>query len=84
MNRNDLARRLSLEGFRSDLYSLDGGIPALLEGYILRGVGDRWTIEYYERGTTRTLEEYSNEEDACQGMYERLERDPTTRRTSSS
>lgn len=81
MNRDDLARRLAEEGFRSDLYSLDGGFPALLEGYILRGVGNRWTVEYYERGTTRILAQYVNEDEACEGLYQRLKADPTARRT---
>lgn len=81
MNRNDLAHRLASEGFRSDLYSLDGGFPALLEGYVLRSSGGRWTVDYYERGTTRTVAEYASEEAACQRMYEILKDDPTTRKT---
>jgi hypothetical protein len=80
MNRQELARRLTSEGFLSDLYSLDGGFPALLEGFILKTTGARWTVEYYERGTTRTLAEYPTEGEACEFLYETLKADPTTRR----
>lgn len=80
MNKNDLNHRLAKEGFRSDLYSINGGFPSLLEGYVLRRIGSRWTIEYYERGIFRTLAEYANEDEACEGMYEILKADPTTRK----
>ena len=80
MNRDELARRLLREGFRSDLCSLDGGFPPLLEGFMLKKSSGRWTVEYYERGMTRTLAEYSTEEEACEYLYETLKDDPTTRR----
>lgn len=79
MKQNELACRLSREGFRSDAYSLDGGLPALLEGYVLRRLGVLWTIEYYERGLTRTLAQFSSEDEACDAMYATLNADPTTR-----
>lgn len=79
MKKNDLAVRLRTEGFREDLYSLEGGFPPLLDGYILRSIGVSWVVEYYERGMTRTLADYASEEDACDGMYRLLSEDPTTR-----
>lgn len=80
MNRQELAKRLQNEGFRSDLYSLDGELPSLLEGFILNKTGGRWIIEYYERGMRRMLGEYPTEEDACDSFYQTLNDDPTMRR----
>ena len=80
MNKIELGHRLAHEGFRDDVYSLDGGMPALLEGYILRRLGNRWAIEYTERGDARVLAEYVNEDQACSALYDMLNADPTTRR----
>ena len=59
------------------MYSLEGDIRALLEGYMLKPY---WAIEYYERGETRLVGLHATEEAACDHLYAILEKDPTTRR----
>jgi len=74
-----LVKRLDKEGFRKDIYSLDGSLPSLMEGYIMKFENERWLLMYYERGNYRLISEYANEADACEGMYRVMSADPTTR-----
>lgn len=71
MNGDDLKRRLVAEGFRSDVYSIDGPLPSY-EGLILERTGTTWKVEYFERGIRRELASFSTEEQACERMYELL------------
>lgn len=67
----ELKERLQREGFRSEVYSLDGELPAF-EGLVLKMRAGRWTIEHCERGMCRELETFGSEETACNHMYELL------------
>ena len=71
MTLAELKERLKREGFRPDLYSLDGGLPAF-EGLVLKERTGRWTIEHCERGLCRELENLGSENAACERMYELL------------
>ncbi len=71
MNADDLKRRLVTEGFRSDVYSIDGPLPSY-EGLILQRTGTTWRIEHFDRGMRRVLASFSTEEEACERMYELL------------
>jgi hypothetical protein len=71
MTREDLKRRLVAEGFRSDVYSLDGHLTSY-EGLVLENVGASWNIDYSERGTRRRLGSFATESEACERMYELL------------
>jgi hypothetical protein len=71
MNVAALRERLIREGFRQDVYSLDGSPPAY-EGLILTNEGGRWRIEHCERGMRRELAVLEGEEEACERMYELL------------
>jgi hypothetical protein len=67
----DLKQRLAAEGFRSDVYCIDGPLPSY-EGLILEKSGTMWRIEHFERGVRRELESFGTEERACERMYELL------------
>lgn len=68
---SELKERLRREGFRPDVYSLDGRLPAF-EGLVLNERAGRWTIEHCERGMCRELESVGSEDTACERMYELL------------
>jgi hypothetical protein len=71
MTVSDLKARLVREGFRPDVYSINGQLPSY-EGLILEGSGIRWKIDHFERGVRRELESLTSEEAACDRMYELL------------
>lgn len=68
MNKRELEARLVREGFRSDVYSIDGPLPSY-EGLILEASHGQWRIEHFERGARRELERFATEEQACDRMY---------------
>jgi hypothetical protein len=68
MNTRELKARLVREGFRSDVYSIDGPLPSY-EGLILEASHGQWQIEHFERGVRRELERLASEEEACDRMY---------------
>jgi hypothetical protein len=67
----ELKRRLANEGFRPDVYGIDGSVPTY-EGLVLERRGAQWTIEHFERGIRRELESFAGEEEACERMYQLL------------
>jgi hypothetical protein len=71
MKATELKRRLAAEGFRKDVYGIDGSLPSY-EGLILERTETGWKIDHFERGMRRELEAFSTEEQACQRMYELL------------
>jgi hypothetical protein len=64
----ELGERLRREGYRSDVYSLDGSLPTF-EGLVLKQQAGQWTIEHCERGVCRELEVLGSEDSACDRMY---------------
>lgn len=77
MTREDLRRRLRAEGVREDAYNLDGELVD--ESYVLEREGARWVVYYSERGLRTGMTSFTNEDEACDYLYERLHGDPTTR-----
>ena len=71
MTRDELEARLVAEGFRTDVYGLDGS-PPTYEGLSLARSGSRWAIDFVERGARRELESLDDEQRACDRMYELL------------
>lgn len=71
MKISELKDRLQREGFTPDVYSIDGPLPAH-EGLILEKLDALWTIYHIERGIRRELAFFTNEEEACDRMYELL------------
>ena len=71
MTAQELKIRLKLEGFRSDVYSINGPLPSY-EGLILETSNGQWKIEHFERGVRRELESFASEQQACDRMYELL------------
>ncbi|HYQ28862.1 MAG TPA: hypothetical protein VER04_16635 [Polyangiaceae bacterium] len=72
MKVQELKSRLKLEGFSSDLYSINNGPLPSYEGLILSRSNGQWKIEHFERGIRRELETFASEEQACDRMYELL------------
>jgi hypothetical protein len=77
MNRNELLDVLRRERFRSDAYSLDGGLPD--ERYCLGEENGVWIVYYSERGVQSGKMQFVNEHEACEYLYRLLSDDPTTR-----
>jgi hypothetical protein len=71
MTLKELGARLLAEGFRSDVYRLDGSAPPY-EGLVLTSGPGWWKIEHCERGMRRELAMLPDEEAACSRMYELL------------
>lgn len=71
MNVRELGGRLVREGFRSDVYRLDGSDPPY-EGLVLTSGPGGWKIEHCERGMPRELASFQDEAEACARMYELL------------
>jgi len=69
MNISELAQLLCKEGFRPDVYSIDGQPPPY-EGLILKQEASKWVIDYFERGSSRRLHAFEREDEACEKMYE--------------
>lgn len=84
MTKVELAKRLHDEGFLETIFNLDGDIPPAYEGYVLSEISNNWSVEYYERGTKRLLGEFKTENTACDWLYQKLEHDPTTRKSWGS
>lgn len=78
MTRQELAQRIAAEGFRSDAVSLDGVTPAY-DGLVLKHSGNRWYVDYFERGETDRLGTFRTEEEACEFLYSLLLKDSTAR-----
>jgi hypothetical protein len=71
MNTTQLKARLISEGFKADVYGIEGSLPAF-EGLVLEKHGARWKIEHFERGIRRELDSFTSESEACDRMYELL------------
>lgn len=71
MTSAELQVILQREGFRSDVYSVDGTTPSY-EGLMLERTVEGWEVTHFERGMKRLLGFFQKEEDACQKMYELL------------
>ena len=71
MNSIELKEILMAEGYNSKHFSFDRRSPPL-EGYILEMTGPRWTVFYFERGSTRDIANFESEYDACDYLYEKI------------
>lgn len=67
----EVRETLQREGFRADVYSLNGSAPAF-EGLVLKEHVGQWVIEHCERGIFRELAVLDSEDAACERMYELL------------
>jgi hypothetical protein len=81
VDRAELQRRADRAGIRRTSYSLVGGLPP--EQYVLALVQDGWSVYYSERGLRSAEMTFAREEEACDELFRRLVRDPTTRRPES-
>ncbi len=78
MNREQLRAAAEREGVLSTSYSLDGGLPD--ETYVLALEEGGWSVYFAER--RRRIDEihFDTEDEACDELFLRLMRDPTTRK----
>jgi hypothetical protein len=79
MMKEELRRKLRAEGIRDDAYDVDGELVD--ERYVLQRQGDSWVVYYSERGLRSHETSFRSEDEACAYLYERLQRDPTTKRS---
>ena len=70
MNKEELRKKLDLEGIRPDVYWLEGGLPS--ETFCLCEIEGKWQVYYSERGKKTGLREFETEGDACQYFYEEI------------
>lgn len=70
MNIKELELRLISEKIRSDVYSLNGGLPN--EAYCITQSNGVWEVYYSERGNKSGLRIFQKEEEACQYFYDSL------------
>jgi hypothetical protein len=70
LNKKELEERLIKEEIRTDLYSLNGGLPS--EVYCLSEINGVWEVYYSERGSKTGLQIFDDEGEACQYFYEEL------------
>jgi hypothetical protein len=83
MTRVELEIRLREEGFIESTYSLYGDIPCSQEGFILIEKNSFWQVLYNERGENRVLKTFDSETNACDWLYEELNKDPTMKRLTT-
>lgn len=72
MNVPELRTALSRAGVNPGRYDIEGGIPRLSEGLVLRKVGVEWHILHFERGSWWTMDTCSDESEACLRLLELL------------
>jgi hypothetical protein len=77
VTRDELKHILEVEGFRSDLYSLAGGLPN--EAHCLEDRGYAWAVYYSERGRRSEERTFAGESDACEFLLRRMRSDPAAR-----
>jgi len=77
MNKEQLARRLEIEGFIKAFYVLDG--PPDWDGFHLHSLGARWLVDYYDHGQRQAIGDYATEHEACECLYRELAADPGAR-----
>lgn len=77
MNRRELRQILGAEGFRPDMYSLDGGQPN--EAHAIEDRVTEWAVYYSERGERTEERLFRSESDACEFFLARIRTDPTAR-----
>ena len=75
MNKKELAEKLILEGIRTDMYSLKGGLPN--EAYCIDYEYEygKWVVYYSERGNRNGLKYFDYENDACLYFYNLISND---------
>lgn len=83
MDIPQLKAALDQLGVRSDAYDFIGGVRAN-ETYVLREREGLWEVYYAERGLQSGLRCFASEEQACNHVLKRIERDPTTRRRTGA
>jgi len=77
MDIEELRKQLIQLGIKSSSYSLSGGLPN--EKYCLANESGKWVVYYSERGQRTGEKVFSSESKACEYLFSRMERDPTTR-----
>lgn len=70
MTKVQLLEILMQKNIPNDLYSLKGGLPN--ERYCLNEFNGNWEVYYSERGVKSQLKDFSNEEEACEYLYNKL------------
>jgi hypothetical protein len=68
VKKSELKGKLIEQGFPSNMYSLDGGLPN--EAYCLVEEKRFWEVYYSERGVKSNLRRFETEEQACDTFYE--------------
>lgn len=72
LNKVELQNQLLSENIRSDVYSLNGGLPN--EAFCLAEGNGQWEVYYSERGNKTGLKVFMKEEEACLYFYNQLHR----------
>jgi hypothetical protein len=79
MNTQQLEEAIRENNIDERFVSLHGEVQD--ESYVLeRELGQGWCVYYSERGERAGERFFLTEEDACQFIYDRLSRNPTTRK----
>jgi hypothetical protein len=81
MNRAQLRDILVREGFRMDVYDLDGGHSP--ECLTLARRGNVWSVYYSEHGIESGKRDFESEDSACEYFLEVLRSDPNARTKAS-
>lgn len=68
LKKIELERKLITMKIRTDMYSLNGGLPN--ERFCLSEANEGWEVYYSERGNKTGLKEFDNEGDACEYFYD--------------
>ncbi|AYW91610.1 hypothetical protein KD5_03530 [Yersinia pseudotuberculosis] len=70
MDKIELRDKLNSLGVPSSLYSLEGGFPN--EKLCLAYEGGSWFVYYSERGVKTDLKKFTNENDACVDIFNKI------------
>lgn len=78
MTRAELQAVAEREGILPSSYSLDGGLAD--QTYVLSIEDGGWSVYFAERGRRIDESRFDTEDEACDELFHRLMRDPTTRK----
>ena len=80
MNKNELKHALDKEGIKQRYYSFNGMPKSIVDDInVVERMGKEWSVYYMERGTKYDEHRFLSEDLACKYLFEKLNRDPTTR-----
>lgn len=78
MTRDELEQRLSNEGISPGAYDLFGENKDNV--YCIEKTASGWLVYFRERGLRDWEHLFSSEAEACEFLYQRIQRDPGARR----